>query len=151
MEIKRLKANVKYQLLNLRIIQLLEFSYYLKTGYIRVIYIYIFFFFYFLFLCSSHRPLNVLRVTGSFSLGDSHAWIRQCLLDVPDQPMSDDVNTLFFRSTFIDTQLECMYRYIIYVSGNLVDTRIVCTSMLSLKSASSEGLVRLLSHSMTVQ
>ncbi len=56
------------------------------------------------------RPFNVLRLTGSFSLGESHSWMRYCFPDVPEQPASEDVNTLYFKSTFIDTQLECVYK-----------------------------------------
>lgn len=56
------------------------------------------------------RPCNVLKLTGSFSLGESHSWMRHCLLDVPEQPAMEDSNTLYFKSTFIDTQLECTYR-----------------------------------------
>ena len=55
-------------------------------------------------------PCNVLRLTGPFSMGEAHSWVSYCLPDIPDQPSSDDVNTLQFRSTFIDTQLECTYK-----------------------------------------
>ena len=55
-------------------------------------------------------PRNVLRLTGPFSLGEAHSWVSYCLPDIPDQPSGDDVNTLHFRSTFIDTQLECTYK-----------------------------------------
>ena len=43
-------------------------------------------------------------------MGEAHSWVSYCLPDIPDQPSSDDVNTLQFRSTFIDTQLECTYK-----------------------------------------
>ena len=61
-----------------------------------------------------YRPFNVLKVAGLFSLGEVHAWVRYCLPDVPDQPASEDTNTLYFKSTFIDTFLECTYKYVLY-------------------------------------
>ena len=63
-----------------------------------------------------HRPYNVLKVTGTFSLGEAHSWVRYCLPDVPDQSASEDVNTLCFKSTFIDTYLECTYRCVSFWS-----------------------------------
>lgn len=56
------------------------------------------------------RPYNVLKLTGSFSLGEAHSWMIYCLPDVPEQPFTEDANTLYFQSTFIDTQLECVYK-----------------------------------------
>lgn len=57
----------------------------------------------------------MLKVAGSFSLGEAHAWVRYCLPDVPDQSASEDTNTLYFKSTFIDTFLECTYKYVRFV------------------------------------
>jgi Bardet-Biedl syndrome 7 protein len=56
------------------------------------------------------RPCNVLRVSGQFSLGQAHSWVSLCLPDVPERPPAEDTATLYFKSTFIHTQLECSYR-----------------------------------------
>ena len=57
-----------------------------------------------------HRPFNMLSIAGSFSLGEAHAWIRSCLPDVPDHIPVEDEATLYFKSVFTTTQLECTYR-----------------------------------------
>ncbi|XP_065884196.1 Bardet-Biedl syndrome 7 protein homolog [Dysidea avara] len=61
---------------------------------------------------SEDKPCNSLKITGSFSLGEAHSWIVHCLPDVPDRPPvdSDESVTLYFRSTFVSTQLECSYK-----------------------------------------
>ena len=56
-----------------------------------------------------HSPCSVLKLTGPFSLGEAHSWIRTILPDIPDQPSTEDTITLCFKSTFIDTQLEAVY------------------------------------------
>lgn len=55
-------------------------------------------------------PCNVLRISGPFGLGEVHSWVSYCLPDIPDNPPAEDSATLYFRSTFIDSQLECSYR-----------------------------------------
>ena len=75
-----------------------------------------------LFNTHTHRPYNVLKVIGSFSLSEAHGWVRYCLPDVPDQSASEDVNTLYFKSTFIDTFLECTYKYVVRVKSSAVCT-----------------------------
>ena len=57
-----------------------------------------------------HRPCNILSVSGQFSLGQAHSWVSLCLPDVPERPPAEDMATLYFKSTFIHTQLECSYR-----------------------------------------
>ena len=52
----------------------------------------------------------MLKVVGPFSLGEVHSWVQYLLPDIPDQPSTDDVTTLYFKSTFIHSQLECSYR-----------------------------------------
>ena len=62
------------------------------------------------FWCThTHSPCNVLKLTGPFSLGEAHSWVRTILPDIPDQPSTEDTITLYFKSTFIDTQLEAVY------------------------------------------
>jgi Bardet-Biedl syndrome 7 protein len=56
------------------------------------------------------RPCNTLRVSGQFSLGQAHSWVALCLPDVPARPPVEDSATLFFKSTFIHTQLAVLYR-----------------------------------------
>lgn len=56
------------------------------------------------------RPCNTLRLTGQFSLGEAHSWVAFCLPNISEQPPVEDVATLHFKSTFIDSQLECCYR-----------------------------------------
>ena len=57
------------------------------------------------------RPCNTLRLTGQFSLGEAHSWVAFCLPNISEQPPVEDVATLYFKSTFIDSQLECCYRW----------------------------------------
>ncbi|EDV24847.1 uncharacterized protein TRIADDRAFT_25051 [Trichoplax adhaerens] len=55
------------------------------------------------------RPFNVLQLSGQFSLAEIHSWINFCLPDMPERASGDSVN-MAFRSTFLDTQLECRYK-----------------------------------------
>ena len=48
-------------------------------------------------------------MTGQFSLGQAHSWVSLCLPDVPERLPAEDSTTLYFKSTFIETQLECSY------------------------------------------
>ncbi|XP_014678211.1 PREDICTED: Bardet-Biedl syndrome 7 protein homolog [Priapulus caudatus] len=56
------------------------------------------------------RPTNTLRLDGQFSYAEMHAWIAACLPDVAERPGAGEAACLHFVSTFLDTQLECMYR-----------------------------------------
>ena len=57
------------------------------------------------------RPLNKLRLLGSFSVAEMHSWVVSCLPEVPDRTPAGDVVTFSFVSTFLNTVLECTYRY----------------------------------------
>jgi len=52
----------------------------------------------------------MLSIAGNFSLGEAHAWMRSCLPDVPEHIPAEDEATLYFKSVFTATQLECTYR-----------------------------------------
>lgn len=55
------------------------------------------------------RPMSELRLSGSFSLAELHAWVRLTLPEVPERVAADEVS-LFFTSTFLGTFLSCAYR-----------------------------------------
>nr|XP_039265008.1 Bardet-Biedl syndrome 7 protein homolog isoform X1 [Styela clava] len=57
-----------------------------------------------------NRPMNVLKLTGPFSLAEMHSWVAYSLPDVPDRTPTDDVATFSFVNTFLDTVLECTYK-----------------------------------------
>lgn len=56
------------------------------------------------------RPLNVLKLTGQFSLAEVHSWICYSMPEVPERTPAEDEVIFYFTSTFLDTQLECKYR-----------------------------------------
>ncbi len=93
----------------------------------------------------------MLKLTGPFSLGEVHAWIRIILpnvpdqpANVPDQPTSDSTNTLHFKSTFIDTELEVMYGRgeAVFRSDN-ISTISVLKEVLSKETSSRKVLVKI--------
>uniref|UniRef100_A0A2K6FS97 Bardet-Biedl syndrome 7 n=1 Tax=Propithecus coquereli TaxID=379532 RepID=A0A2K6FS97_PROCO len=55
------------------------------------------------------RPMNTLTLTGQFSFAEIHSWVVFCLPEVPEKPPVKCV-TLYFQNTFLDTQLESIYR-----------------------------------------
>ena len=63
---------------------------------------------------SPFRPYNTLSITGNFTLGDAHAWLRFCLPDVPEHIPVDEEAILYFKGVFTGTQLECSYKYAHY-------------------------------------
>eukprot|EP00742_Colponemidia_sp_Colp-10_P003875 GILJ01004126.1.p1 GENE.GILJ01004126.1~~GILJ01004126.1.p1 ORF type:complete len:722 (+),score=149.58 GILJ01004126.1:87-2252(+) len=54
-------------------------------------------------------PLNELRLSGNFTLGDMHAWVSTCLPNVPPKVQEEEV-TLHFKSAFLGTVLVCSYQ-----------------------------------------
>jgi Bardet-Biedl syndrome 7 protein len=52
----------------------------------------------------------VLSLKGPFSLAEVHSWICFCIPDVPERTPPGEQITMCFRSTFLDTQLECSYK-----------------------------------------
>ncbi|PIK61079.1 putative Bardet-Biedl syndrome 7 protein [Apostichopus japonicus] len=56
------------------------------------------------------RPMNTLKLTGQFSLAEIHSWVSYCLPEIPERtPPGDSIN-FYFLSTFLDTQLDCLYK-----------------------------------------
>jgi hypothetical protein len=55
--------------------------------------------------------MNTMKITGSFSYAEIHSWIQFCLADVPERPPIDKENRLIYTNIFLQTQLECIYRY----------------------------------------
>ncbi|KAJ4462859.1 putative Bardet-Biedl syndrome 7 protein [Paratrimastix pyriformis] len=54
---------------------------------------------------------RVWRITGEFGLLEAHAWMQQCLPDVPQRfPADRDRAFLEFRNAFLGTTLMCTYR-----------------------------------------
>lgn len=58
-----------------------------------------------------NRPMNTLKLTGTFSVAEAHSWISFCLPELPEKPPLTDKVQYYFLSTFMGTQLECTYRY----------------------------------------
>ncbi|KAK8780001.1 hypothetical protein V5799_018658 [Amblyomma americanum] len=56
------------------------------------------------------RPLNELKLRGSFSMAEMHAWLVLTLPEVAERPPATDSATLYFVSTFLGTVLSCFYR-----------------------------------------
>jgi len=57
--------------------------------------------------------MSVLRLTGSFSEAEAHSWLATCLPDVPEKAPTEEHGQLCFSSTFLGTQLKCIYRLVI--------------------------------------
>ncbi|CAG9839510.1 unnamed protein product [Diabrotica balteata] len=57
-----------------------------------------------------NRPFNALTIKGSFSLGEIHSWLSQCLPEVPEKPQIAEKTVLWFRSSLLDSVLECTYQ-----------------------------------------
>ncbi len=55
--------------------------------------------------------MNIMKITGSFSYAEIHSWIQFCLADVPERPPVDKENRLIYTNIFLQTQLECIYKY----------------------------------------
>eukprot|EP00760_Papus_ankaliazontas_P031735 PhM_4_TR5427/c1_g1_i1/m.69387/K16749/BBS7; Bardet-Biedl syndrome 7 protein len=58
---------------------------------------------------SAPGPVNTLKLTGTFSANDMHAWVSQIVPEVSGVVQGEDV-TMAFKSTFQDTTLLCHYR-----------------------------------------
>ncbi|XP_048774154.1 Bardet-Biedl syndrome 7 protein homolog isoform X3 [Ostrea edulis] len=56
-----------------------------------------------------NRPLNTIKLSGPFSLAEVHSWVNFCLPELPERTPPGDCITFHFVSTFLDTQLECVY------------------------------------------
>ncbi|ERE90914.1 putative Bardet-Biedl syndrome 7 protein like protein [Cricetulus griseus] len=55
-------------------------------------------------------PMNTLTLIGQFSFAEVHSWVVFCLPEVPEKPPAGESATFYFQNTFLDTQLECVYR-----------------------------------------
>ncbi|XP_044749136.1 Bardet-Biedl syndrome 7 protein homolog [Coccinella septempunctata] len=56
--------------------------------------------------------VNTLSIKGSFSLAEIHAWICKCVPEVPEKPQAtqaNENNSIFFKSSFLGTILQCCY------------------------------------------
>ncbi len=58
-----------------------------------------------------NRPLNKLKLTGSFSMAEMHAWIYYCIPEIPEKAPPETETTFYFTNTFLGTQLEITYRF----------------------------------------
>ncbi|XP_060601022.1 Bardet-Biedl syndrome 7 protein homolog isoform X2 [Ruditapes philippinarum] len=56
-----------------------------------------------------NRPHNTLKLTGQFSQAEMHSWVCFCLPELPEKTPPGDKVQFHFISTFLDTQLECLY------------------------------------------
>ncbi|XP_017877662.1 Bardet-Biedl syndrome 7 protein homolog isoform X2 [Ceratina calcarata] len=56
-------------------------------------------------------PFNELRLVGSFTTAEMHAWLSLVLPDVPERPhLEEGEATLTYVSAFIGTLLKCKYK-----------------------------------------
>ncbi|KAI1303141.1 Bardet-Biedl syndrome 7 protein [Halotydeus destructor] len=75
-----------------------------------------------------HLHTNVLTITGTFSLNESHSWIQQCLPEIPEKVPPGGINKpLSFVSTLSDTILTCEYAkgFIKFSSDNVSTISII--------------------------
>ncbi|XP_042887843.1 Bardet-Biedl syndrome 7 protein homolog isoform X2 [Penaeus japonicus] len=56
-----------------------------------------------------NRPYNTLTLKGQFTLPEMHAWVVFCLPELPERTPSGERAEFTFVSTFLDTQLQCIY------------------------------------------
>ncbi|VDK66535.1 unnamed protein product [Onchocerca ochengi] len=57
----------------------------------------------------SSRPLNVLKLTGNFSIAEAHQWLNLLVSEIPDRTPPQDSVTFNFSSIFIGTQMQATY------------------------------------------
>ncbi|CAL7942126.1 unnamed protein product [Xylocopa violacea] len=59
----------------------------------------------------SEGPFNELKLLGSFTTAEMHAWLSFALPDVPERPhLEEGEATLTYISSFIGTLLKCKYK-----------------------------------------
>ncbi|XP_071527283.1 BBSome complex member BBS7-like isoform X2 [Panulirus ornatus] len=56
-----------------------------------------------------NRPYNTLTLKGQFTLPEIHAWVVFCLPELPERTPAEEHAEFTFVSTFLDTQLQCVY------------------------------------------
>jgi Bardet-Biedl syndrome 7 protein len=56
------------------------------------------------------RPINKLKLSGSFSLAEMHSWMHYCVPEIPEKPPVEAEVTFYFINTFLATQLEVVYK-----------------------------------------
>ncbi|XP_078044323.1 BBSome complex member BBS7 isoform X1 [Augochlora pura] len=60
---------------------------------------------------SSTGPFNELKLIGSFTVAEMHAWLSLTLPNVPERPhLQDGEATLTYISSFVGTTLKCTYK-----------------------------------------
>lgn len=82
------------------------------------------------------RPVNTLRITGSFTLGQMHEWVCFCLPDVPARTLDSEVN-MAFRNVYLGSVLSAQYRYPLQGVAQGHGTQSHCTLTLTLHCAST--------------
>ncbi|KAL2713306.1 Bardet-Biedl syndrome 7 protein isoform X1 [Vespula squamosa] len=56
-------------------------------------------------------PFNELKLSGSFTIAEMHAWLSLVLPDVPERPhLYENEAILTYKSSFIGTILKCRYK-----------------------------------------
>lgn len=56
-----------------------------------------------------NRPYNVLTLRGQFTLPEMHSWVVFCLPELPERTPAGEQAEFTFVSTFLETQLHCVY------------------------------------------
>ena len=82
------------------------------------------------------RPVNTLRITGSFTLGQMHEWVCFCLPDVPARTLDSEVN-MAFRNVYLGSVLSAQYRYPLQGVAQCHGTQSHCPLTLTLHYAST--------------
>lgn len=56
------------------------------------------------------RPINMLKLSGNFSLAEIHSWLNYCIPEIPEKVPAENEITFVFINTFLGTQLEVKYK-----------------------------------------
>jgi hypothetical protein len=60
-------------------------------------------------VADDRRPLCKLCISGGFSIGQAHSWVRSCLPEVPERLQGDEAH-FTFHATFVPSLLKCTYK-----------------------------------------
>jgi Bardet-Biedl syndrome 7 protein len=56
------------------------------------------------------RPVNKLKLSGTFSMAEMHSWLSYSIPEMPDKAPAESEATFYFLNTFLHTQLEISYK-----------------------------------------
>ncbi|VDK82988.1 unnamed protein product [Litomosoides sigmodontis] len=93
----------------------------------------------------SSRPMNVLKLTGDFSIAEAHHWLSLLVPEIPDRTPPQDSITYNFSSILIGTQMQATYSRgsAVFCSDNISTTAII-RDVLNLNEQSVPHVLQLL-------